>query len=212
MFSALRARFTYANVMATIAVFVVLGGSGYAATKIDGANIKNKSISGKKLKNRTISGRKIKKSTINALTGATGATGATGQNGDSASSMLTGKITGLPTTNPAATRFGSPSGASAADPAGDGAMLSPASRVVARDLSVQAPALSNASWTVVLQVGGADSALRCTAPAGSNPVCHDSSHAVAIPPGSQMRIEVTKSTGTVFNAAPLLFGFRATGQ
>src|SRR3954471_956155 len=135
MLSALRARFTYANVMATIAVFVALGGSGYAASKINGKNIKNKSISGTKLKNRTIASRKIKKSTIKALkgtTGATGASGAPGRNGDSASSMLTGRITGLPATDPAATRFGSPSGASAADPSGDGAMPSPASPVVAR--------------------------------------------------------------------------------
>src|ERR687886_735489 len=67
MLAGLRDRLTYANVMATIAVFIALGGSGYAATKINGKNIKNKSISGKKLKNRTITRGKVKK---NTLTGA----------------------------------------------------------------------------------------------------------------------------------------------
>jgi hypothetical protein len=60
----LRSRLTYSNVMATIAVFVALGGSGYAATKINGKNIKNKSIAGKKLKNRTITRGKVKKNTL----------------------------------------------------------------------------------------------------------------------------------------------------
>ncbi|MFL5865479.1 MAG: hypothetical protein ACJ766_00075 [Thermoleophilaceae bacterium] len=63
----LRDRLTYANVMATIAVFIALGGTGYAAAKINGKNIKNKSIAGKKLKNRTITRGKVKK---NTLTGA----------------------------------------------------------------------------------------------------------------------------------------------
>ena len=63
----LRDRLTYANVMATIAVFIALGGTGYAAAKINGKNIKNKSIAGKKLKNRTITRGKVKR---NTLTGA----------------------------------------------------------------------------------------------------------------------------------------------
>jgi hypothetical protein len=63
----IRSRLTYANVMATVAVFIALGGSGYAAVKINGKNIRNKSIAGTKLRNRTISGGKLKK---NTLTGA----------------------------------------------------------------------------------------------------------------------------------------------
>src|SRR6266480_3306561 len=60
----LRDRLTYANVMATIAVFIALGGTGYAAAKINGKNIKNKSIAGKKLKNRTITRSKVKRNTL----------------------------------------------------------------------------------------------------------------------------------------------------
>ena len=44
MLTALRARFTYANVMATIAVFVALGGSSYAAVALTKNSIKSKHI------------------------------------------------------------------------------------------------------------------------------------------------------------------------
>jgi hypothetical protein len=50
--------------MATIAVFVALGGSGYAAVTVSGSNIRNKSVSGKKLKNRTITRKKVKRNTL----------------------------------------------------------------------------------------------------------------------------------------------------
>jgi hypothetical protein len=53
-----------AMIIALIALFVALGGSGYAAVRINGKNIKNKSISGKKLKNRTITGKKVKRNTL----------------------------------------------------------------------------------------------------------------------------------------------------
>ena len=43
----MRGRLSYANVMATIAVFVALGGSSYAAVKITGKDIKDESITGK---------------------------------------------------------------------------------------------------------------------------------------------------------------------
>jgi hypothetical protein len=49
-----------------IALFVALGGTGYAAVTINGKDIKNKSIAGKKLKNTTVGGGKIKS---NAITG-----------------------------------------------------------------------------------------------------------------------------------------------
>lgn len=47
-----------------IALFVALGGTGYAAVTINGKDIKNKSIAGKKLKNKTITGGKLRNGTI----------------------------------------------------------------------------------------------------------------------------------------------------
>lgn len=42
--SALRARLTYANVMATVAVFIALGGSSYAAVTLTKNSVKSKHI------------------------------------------------------------------------------------------------------------------------------------------------------------------------
>jgi hypothetical protein len=50
--------------VALLALFVALGGTGYAAAKLNGKNIKNKTIAGKKLKNRTITGGKLKSNTL----------------------------------------------------------------------------------------------------------------------------------------------------
>src|SRR3954470_11839769 len=60
----LRQRMTYANVMSTLAVFIALGGSSYAAVKISGTNLKNRSISAKKLKRNTLTGREIRESRL----------------------------------------------------------------------------------------------------------------------------------------------------
>lgn len=61
-----RAAFTYSNVVATLSLFIVLGGGAYAATSglIDGREIKSHSISGAKLKNNTLTGRQIKESKL----------------------------------------------------------------------------------------------------------------------------------------------------
>ncbi len=44
MFSKLRSRLSFANVTALSALFVALGGSSYAAVKVNGKNIKNRSF------------------------------------------------------------------------------------------------------------------------------------------------------------------------
>jgi hypothetical protein len=60
----MRRRLTYSNVMATIAVFIALGGSSYAVTRISGSQLQNNSVPGKKLKRNTIGGAKIKESRL----------------------------------------------------------------------------------------------------------------------------------------------------
>lgn len=56
----LRSRLTYANVMSTLAVFIALGGSSYAALTISGSSIRNRSITGVKLRRNTLTGVHIK--------------------------------------------------------------------------------------------------------------------------------------------------------
>src|ERR1700743_3598358 len=79
-----RKRLTYANVMSSIAVFlVVAGGTAFAASQLG-----KESVGTKQLKKEAVSLAKINKAAKNSLKGATGpagakgATGAQGQKGD----------------------------------------------------------------------------------------------------------------------------------
>ena len=58
-----RRHLTYANAMATVAVFIALSGSAYAATKLQA-----KSVGTRELKNGAVTKSKIAKSTLTALT------------------------------------------------------------------------------------------------------------------------------------------------
>ena len=70
-----------ATVMSAIALFISLGGVGYAAASIGSAQIKNNAVASKDIKNGTIVKKDISKSTARSLKGATGATGARGATG-----------------------------------------------------------------------------------------------------------------------------------
>jgi hypothetical protein len=59
-----RPRLTYANVMSTVAVFIALGGSSYAAVTISGSSIRNRSIPGAKLRHDTLTGKQIRESKL----------------------------------------------------------------------------------------------------------------------------------------------------
>ena len=60
-----RSTLTYANVMATLAVFIALGGSSYAALRITGKNVPKDALTGADIKDLT--GRDVRN---NSLTGA----------------------------------------------------------------------------------------------------------------------------------------------
>jgi hypothetical protein len=59
-----RQHFTYANVMATLAVFIALGGSSYAALNLTGRDIRNGSLTYRELKRNTLGGTRIKESRL----------------------------------------------------------------------------------------------------------------------------------------------------
>jgi hypothetical protein len=63
----LRRHLSYANVMATVAVFIALGGSSYAALKITGADVRNGSLSNRDLKRNTLDGTRIKESRLSKV-------------------------------------------------------------------------------------------------------------------------------------------------
>ena len=65
MRAGLRDRLTYANVVATLALFVALGGTGYAASPRSGAaTVKNRSIRAADLRKNTLTGTEINESKL----------------------------------------------------------------------------------------------------------------------------------------------------
>jgi hypothetical protein len=64
MIRELRRRLTYSNVMATLAVFIALGGSSYAALTITGRDVKDRSLTQRDLRRNTLGGSRIKESRL----------------------------------------------------------------------------------------------------------------------------------------------------
>jgi hypothetical protein len=61
---ALRRRLSYANIMATLAVFIALGGSSYAVFSVTGRDVKDGSLTFRDLKRNTLGGSRIKESRL----------------------------------------------------------------------------------------------------------------------------------------------------
>src|SRR3954453_3964377 len=55
------------NAIALLALFVALGGTGYAAVAINGKQLKNGTVTGKKLKRDTVTGREGKESRLGTV-------------------------------------------------------------------------------------------------------------------------------------------------
>ena len=55
---------TYANVVSTLCLFIVLGGGAYAAATIDGADLKARSVPATKIRRDALTGAEIKESTL----------------------------------------------------------------------------------------------------------------------------------------------------
>ena len=64
-----RQHLSYSNVMATIAVFVAIGGGAYAASKIGADDIKRNAVRSKHIKNGQVKKRDLGKSSLDALRG-----------------------------------------------------------------------------------------------------------------------------------------------
>jgi hypothetical protein len=62
----IRSRSTYANVVSTLCLFLVLGGTGYAAVQITGKQVKNGSLTGKDVKNSSLTGGDVKNKSLSA--------------------------------------------------------------------------------------------------------------------------------------------------
>jgi hypothetical protein len=63
----LRRKLSYANVVATLALFIALGGSSYAALVITGRNVKDGSLTQRDLRRNTLGGNQIKESSLGTV-------------------------------------------------------------------------------------------------------------------------------------------------
>ena len=95
MLSRLRAHLTYANVVATIAVFIALGGSSYAALKlpknsVGSEQLKPNSITSTKVKGGSLSTTDFKASARSFLRGGRGPRGVQGPQGTTGKTGKTG--------------------------------------------------------------------------------------------------------------------------
>jgi hypothetical protein len=68
-------RVSPASALAVVALFVSLGGTGYAAVKINGKDIKNGTIASSKLKNKAVTSAKIRNNAVTAAKIKNGAIG-----------------------------------------------------------------------------------------------------------------------------------------
>ena len=59
-----RSHLSFANVVALVALFVALGGSAYAAAKIDTGDIANKAVTGKKVDSKTLTAKNFESEAV----------------------------------------------------------------------------------------------------------------------------------------------------
>ncbi len=208
-----------AMAVAVLALFVALGGTGYAALKLPKNSVSTKQLKKGAVKNadigaNAVTGPKVKRGSLTASDfragslpqGPKGDAGAPGAPGNPASSAILGRGNAVG----AGTSFLAPSGLAAAN--GNENLVSaftPNTTIVASDLSVSlsvAPGLAD-SRTFTLRVGNANTALVCLVGGGTS-TCN-STGSVTIPPASLISIGST-STGTP-GLTDVRFGWRAAG-
>ncbi len=63
----MRDRLTYSNVVATLALFIALGGTGYAAATITSSDIKNRTIKGGDVRKDALGGTEIRESRLRTV-------------------------------------------------------------------------------------------------------------------------------------------------
>lgn len=222
MLGRLRPHLSYANVMATIAVFVGLGGSSYAALRITGKQVKNGSLTAADIRNSSLTTSDIRNRSLLARDfrsgqlprgpqGPQGPQGLQGPQGTpgAGGSPAFGAVLGRGVNVPAAPSFLAPSGQLTANANENNvSSFTPNAAMTAADLAVTLTVATGLTdtRTFTLRVGNANTALTCTVPPG-NTGC-TSTQSVTIPGGSLVSIGST-STGTP-SLTDVRFGWRAT--
>jgi hypothetical protein len=217
--------------MASIAVFLALGGGAYALTlprnSVRSKHIKNGQVKRPDVARNAIDSRRVRNRSLLAedfapgqlpagtagpvgAAGQDGAPGKDGATGSPAGSLLTGNTTNVPA-NVGVTHYLHPSGPTeywGAHTFAD--MLSPNTTIVARDLALRLanpPGAAGEYYKMTFQLDSGDTPLTCTITGTVETSCGDSEHTVTIPPRSRMSLELEVSAGSV--SRRVMFGWRA---
>lgn len=214
-----------AMLVALLALFVALGGTGYAALSITGKDVKNSSLTGKDVKNKSLTKKDFKGSVRGPAgpTGPQGVEGPQGPKGDpgadgaTGSALLSGMADGIPSVSPGSTIFrrATPTGYSTISTfPSERASLSPGRALVTRDLAVRTVSDLPAGGSVkvelfvdqppLLSEGSEDGMLTCTVTGtdgGDDRACQ-AAGPVAVPAASTLWIRLTVAGGTSVNTNP----------
>jgi len=197
----IRSRLTYANVVASLALFIALGGVAWAATTINSKDVVDNSLKSVDLKD----GKGVKDADVkaNSLTGATIDESALSQGG-----ILTARLQ-VPFLTSGNSTFAPVSGVGTADPNENNVtLISPNVDLVASDFSMElgSPGTGGDARSFTLRVNGSDTGITCQIGIGGG-VCQPQATAL-VPANSKLSLEITDVGGTSANPAPAWFSFR----
>ena len=222
MLSTLRSKLSYANVMATLAVFIGLAGTSVAAVSLTRNSVRSKHIAKGQVKRSdlgrsAVSSAKVANNSLRLIdfrTGQipTGPPGSPGQPGSPAASMLMGTVPAVVNSENANGTFAFPPVGVAAQ--AGGAMLSPNQTVVLRDLAVSVATAPGAGATRTAYLGILGNTLPPAAAiscpiSGPETICTSGDATLTVPPAS--RLTFALRNGAIAPAdSSVLFGYRAT--
>ena len=222
MLSTLRSKLSYANVMATVAVFIALAGTSVAAVSLTRNSVRSKHIAKGQVKRSDIgrsavnsakvANRSLRLIDFRAGQVPTGPPGAPGTPGSPAASMLMGTVPQAQTSESINGTFAFPPVGVAAGPGGS--MVSPNQTVVLRDLSVRvvpAPGGAATRTAYVGILGGLlppQPAISCSVSGGAT-TCDSGDATLTVPAGSQLTFALQNGAVAPANST-VEFAYRAT--
>jgi hypothetical protein len=214
----LRSRLTYANVVATLALFVALGGGSYAAVSLKRNQVKSRHIA-----KNAVTAPKVKDESLLAQDfapgqlpqGERGLQGEQGPQGPSAASSFSGggfSLDGSPERQeycgPTDVRANNSCTSDEATQLIHRSAIPPNATIVARDLFVKQSGPNYfGSRTYTLRVEGTDTAVSCTIAGDTAQTCNSGGATATIPPGSRILLHVHTVNA---NVVGFWFGWRAT--
>ena len=222
MLSTLRSKLSYANVMATLAVFIALAGTSVAAVTLRRNSVRSKHIAKGQVKRSDIGRNAVNSAKVanNSLRlidfragqVPTGPPGAPGAPGSPAASMLMGTVPQAVNSENTNSTFAFPP-VGIGEAAG-GAMLSTNQTVVLRDLAVSVPTAPGAGATRTAYIGilgttlPPEAAISCSV-SGAETICTSGDATLTVPPASQLTFALRNGAVAPANST-VEFGYRAT--